>query len=235
MLMAIEPARPSRDAGGVSGALFAWFSPAFPTGGFAYSHGLETAAAEGLIEGEQGLGDWLEDILVSGAGWSDAVLMNLAYEAGLAMDAGAVAKVLALSAALSPSRERLAETLGQGEAFLAAVRGGWPDCARTPGLPSRVSYPVAAGCCAAGLGAPVRLALSAYLTGFATNLLAAGVRLSFCGQIGGVRILSRLGPVIADLVARGALAGEDDLGGCALFSDIASARHETLGGRLFLS
>ena len=29
--------------------LQAWFSPAFPTGAFSYSHGLETAIHEGLV------------------------------------------------------------------------------------------------------------------------------------------------------------------------------------------
>ncbi|MEI9891743.1 MAG: urease accessory UreF family protein [Caulobacteraceae bacterium] len=95
----------------MAGALFAWFSPAFPTGGFAYSHGIETAVAEGRIEGERGLAGWLEDILVHGAGWSDAVLLSLARRAG---DADALLRIAELAAALAPSRERLAETLGQG-------------------------------------------------------------------------------------------------------------------------
>jgi urease accessory protein len=228
MHMSIEPSE------AIAGTLFAWFSPAFPTGGFAYSHGLEAAAAEGAVEGEGGLCAWLEDILAQGAGWSDAVILNLAHGAVLADDAAELTRVAALSVALAPSRERLAEATGQGEAFLAAVRAGWPDHA-PPRQSVRVTYPVAAGAATASLGAPVRLALSAYLTGFCANLIAAGVRLGFCGQSGGVRILSHLGLLIADLAARGARAGEDDLGGCALAADIASMRHETLSGRLFLS
>ena len=64
-----------------AGALFAWFSPAFPTGGFAYSQGLETVVAEGYVRGERGLAGWLEDILQHGSGWSDAVLLSLAHRA----------------------------------------------------------------------------------------------------------------------------------------------------------
>ena len=214
-----------------AGVLFAWFSPAFPTGGFAYSHGLEAAAAEGLIVDEANMGGWLADVLAYGAGWTDAVLMNLAWQA---LDAKALGAVAELAAALSASRERLAETTGQGEAFAAAVRQGWPALA-PPTLPTPISYPVAAGWSAAALGAPAVTALGAYLTGFTANLIAAGVRLSVCGQIGGVRILAALGPLIAELSARAARAGEADLANCALFSDIASMRHETLPGRLFLS
>ena len=49
----------------ISAALFAWFSPAFPTGGFAYSHGLEAAAAEGQVTDERSLAQWLEGVLVA--------------------------------------------------------------------------------------------------------------------------------------------------------------------------
>ena len=218
------------DAGGV---LFAWFSPAFPTGGFAWSHGLETAAAEGLVSDEHALGDWLQDILVHGSGWNDAVLFALAYSAAASGDVAALEDVAALAAALAPSRERLAETLGQGEAFLAAVRTGWPAAA--PDLKGRAPYPVAAGAACALIGAPLGAALGAYLTTFCANLIAAGVRLSACGQSGGVRVLARLHPLIARSAARAEMAEEDDLGACALAADIASMRHETLEGRLFLS
>ncbi len=94
--------RPSPDAG--AGTLFAWFSPAFPTGGFAWSHGLETAAAESLIAGETGLGDWLEDILELGGGWTDAVLFALAHGAARARDDAELKRMAELARALAPSR-----------------------------------------------------------------------------------------------------------------------------------
>ncbi|WP_293675846.1 urease accessory protein UreF [uncultured Phenylobacterium sp.] len=212
--------------------LFAWFSPAFPTGGFAWSHGLEAAAAHPAAD-EAWLGAWLEDVLMRGGGWSDAVLMNLAWNAGQTRDVGAWRDVGVLAMALCSSRERRAETLGQGDAFVAAVREGWPALA-PPGLEA-TPYPVTAGWSTAALGAPATDAIAAYLTGFAANLIAAGVRLSLCGQAGAVRILARIAPRIANLAARAATASEDDLGGCAIAADIAAMRHETLDGRLFLS
>ena len=227
------PMRMTIDRADAGGVLFAWFSPAFPTGGFAWSHGLETTAAEGLASDDVALGDWLEDILIHGAGWNDAVLFAMAYRAAQAGDAAGLDDIAALAAALAPSRERLAETLGQGEAFLAAVRTGWP--AATPDLKRRAAYPVAAGAACALAGAPLRAALTGFLTAVCANLIAAGVRLSACGQSGGVRVLARLHPLIGLSAARAETAGEDDLGGCALSADIASMRHETLEGRLFLS
>jgi urease accessory protein len=228
MFMTIDPPRTD-----VSGVLFAWFSPAFPTGGFGYSHGVEAAAADGRILSEADLLAWLADILNHGAGWTDAVLFALAHRAARSGDAARLTDLADLAAAFAPSRERLAETLGQGSAFLVAVREGWPDA--TPHLADQVAYPVAAGACCGQIGAPAPVALQAYLTGFCANLIASGVRLSLSGQKGGVRILSALGPQIAELALRAAQAEEDDLGGCAFGSDIASMRHEVLEGRLFLS
>lgn len=228
MFMTIDA--PRADAAGV---LFAWFSPAFPTGGFGYSHGIESAAADGRIGGEAELLAWLAAVLNQGAGWTDAVLFALGHRAARDGDTARLADLAALGAAYAPSRERLAETLGQGAAFLAAVREGWPEAAS--GLADSIAYPVAAGACCGRIGASLPAALRAYLTGFAANLIAAGVRLSLCGQKAGVRILAALGPQIGRLALRASEAGEDDLGGCAFGSDIASMRHEVLEGRLFLS
>jgi urease accessory protein len=234
MRMTIEPLTTAWTEAASAGALFAWFSPAFPTGGFAYSQGLETVVAEGRVQGERSLAGWLEDILEYGPGWLDAVLLSLAHRAAAADDEAALLHAAHLAAALAPSRERLAETLGQGEAFLMAVRAGWPD-AVPAALPPRAAYPIAAGAASGSIGAPVSSALIAYLTGLTANLIAAGVRLGLCGQSGGVRILSGLGPLIADLALKAQDAGEDDLGGCALACDIAGMRHEILHTRLFLT
>ena len=232
--MSLEPRRALETEDAVASSLFAWFSPAFPVGGFAYSHGLEAAAAEGVVGGERDLAAWLEAVLSVGGGWNDAVLLNAAHALALTGDKAGLIALADVAQALTPSRERLAETVGQGEAFLAAVQGGWPH-ARCPALPDRTPYPVAAGAACALLGAPARLSLTAFLTGFFANLIAAGVRLSLTGQAGGVRILSGLGPVIVDVAGRAAASSLDDLGGCAFGSDIAAMRHETLNGRLFIS
>jgi urease accessory protein len=213
--------------------LFAWFSPAFPTGGFAYSHGLETAVAEGLIDSEAALTDWIEGILLHGAGWSDAVLLAAAHAAVRGGDSKGLAEVAGLAAAMAPCKERLAESLGQGEAFLRAVRAG--GLAAAPMVADRTALPVAAGAATARVGADVETALIAYLNGFAANLIAAGVRLSVCGQTGAARTLAAVSPTVVALAARAARSSLDDLGGCAFGSEIAAMRHEALPTRLFIS
>src|SRR5262245_40022718 len=84
--------------------LFAWLSPAFPVGAYAYSHGLEQAVEDGDIADGDTLRDWLIDVLQHGAGRNDAILLRHAHRAG-----AAVTVLNDLAIALAPSRERRME------------------------------------------------------------------------------------------------------------------------------
>jgi urease accessory protein len=55
------------------------------------------------------------------------------------------------------------------------------------------------------------------------------------GHTDAVKVDAALEPVILATAERAAGSSLDDLGACALASDIAAMRHETLDGRLFLS
>ena len=85
-------------------SLMQWLSPAFPTGAFAYSHGMEWAISVGDISDAASAEGWLSDVLRFGAGWQDAVLLACALRGEDVADH---------ACALAPSRERLAETLDQ--------------------------------------------------------------------------------------------------------------------------
>ena len=63
-------------------SLIQWLSPAFPTGGFAYSHGLEVVIADGRLRTAADLRLWLTDILRLGAGRQDAILLAHALRGG---------------------------------------------------------------------------------------------------------------------------------------------------------
>jgi UreF len=96
--------------------LVQWLSPAFPTGAFAYSHGLEFEVSLGRVTSAADLADWLQDVLGFGAGWQDAVLLSQALE----RDAD-LSELASLAQALAPSAERLLETMEQGTAFARAT------------------------------------------------------------------------------------------------------------------
>ena len=213
--------------------LLTWLSPAFPTGGFAYSHGLEWAVEAGDIKTEGDLAAWLDDVLRHGAGRTDAILLRHAHRADALP---ALASVAELAAAAQPGRERQAETLGQGGAFaLAAAVWGAPLLADLLAADGPVPYPVAVGALAAAHGVAEDDAALGFLHAFTANLVSAAVRLVPLGQTAGLRVLARLEAAVADVTADSRAADLDDLGGACFRSDIAAMRHETQYTRLFRS
>lgn len=208
--------------------LLAWLSPAFPTGAFAYSHGLEWAVECGDITDGASLLVWLTDVLAHGAGRSDTVLLRHAHRA--ASDPAALAGIAELALATAPSRERQAEALDQGRAFLLAARA-WS----APALPARTPYAVAVGALASNHGIAEDDTAAAYLQTFASTLISAAVRLVPLGQTAGLHVLAGLEPVILATAAATGSATLDDLGGCAFRSDLAAMHHETQYTRLFRS
>jgi urease accessory protein len=203
-----------------------WFaSPAFPTGGFAYSHGLEWAVEAGDVHTEPHLLAWLEIYLRAGAGWTDAILARHAHRA--AHNAEALTELGDLAASMATSRERLLETVAQGEAFAAA--------AATWGNAPGAALPVAFGAFAARQGVSEHEACAAYLAAATGNLVSAGVRLIPLGQTAGLRVLRALEPTLAEITQATAAATLDDLGTACFAADIAAMRHETQHTRIFRS
>ena len=217
--------------------LMTWLSPAFPVGGFSYSHGLEWVVEAGRIEDAATLGYWIEDILVHGAGRSDAIFLAEAWRAVAANNVATLSEVIELAAAFAPSAERRLETLAQGAAFMTAVTAVWPHPAfdALGREHAEIAYPVAVGACAAAHGLPLPATAQAFVQAFAANLVSAGVRLVPLGQTDGLRVVARLEPLIPRIVASSLAASLDDVGGIAVMADIASMRHETQYTRLFRS
>ena len=106
--------------------LAVWFSPMFPVGAFAYSHGLEWAHEAGDIADAEDLRDWLTTLVERGALHNDAIILAAAYRAALLSDARELVDINELALALATSRERRLETATQGSAFLLAIRKSWP-------------------------------------------------------------------------------------------------------------
>lgn len=197
-------------------------SPAFPTGAFAYAQGLEWAMDSGAVRDGASLAAWLGDVLEFGSGWSDAVILSLALRPGA--DHAALAE---LAGAMCLTAERLTEVMEQGAAF-ARVAGGLTGASSEP-----APLPVAVGRACAGLGLHAAEIIGLYLQGQTLALVQAAVRFLPLGQSEGQRVLADLSPLILRLAARAADASEDDLGGCAIGAEIASARHEIMETRIF--
>ncbi len=206
----------------------AWLSPAFPTGAFAYSHGLEWAVQSGDISDETSLHAWLGETITHGTGRNDTILLRHAHRAG--DNTAMLTDIANLARATASCRERQSESLDQGRAFmLAAAPWGIPPA------PQRIPYPVAVGAVAAHHAIPEHATASAFLQAFTSNLISAAVRLVPLGQTAGLRVLAALEVAILKVASETKAATLDDLGGCAFRSDLAAMRHETQYTRLFRS
>jgi urease accessory protein len=215
-----------------------WFSPMFPVGAFAYSHGLEWAHEAGDIGDAEDLRDWLTTLVQRGALHNDAIVLGAAYRAALQGDAQRLAEINGLALAMATTRERRLETVTQGNAFLLAIRKSW-SCAALDllGEPSGedVTYPVAVALAVAGHQLALEATLDMFCLGFVSNLVSAAIRLGIIGQTDGQRVLAALMPIIRDTAQASGASNLDDLGGSVFRSDLASLCHETQYTRLFRS
>jgi urease accessory protein len=202
--------------------LLNWMSPAFPTGAFAYSHGLEWTIDCGDVQSADELRNWISDLVTRGSVWNDAVLFARCWEDDLDM-------LNDTALALCSSRERHLETTQLGRAFAIAAHVFAPQV--TDG--GELAYPVAAGRALAALRVNKEDALLAFLQGFCAALTSVAVRLVPLGQTRGLEVLRDLMPVITATAVRAGTATLDDLGSITLNADIAAMKHETLLSRVF--
>lgn len=203
--------------------LLNWMSPAFPTGSFAYSHGLEWAIEDGTVATATGLRSWIEDLMTRGSGWNDAVLFANCWR-------HEAVELNELALALAASSERHLETTQLGRAFRIAASAWMLPVALAEG---DIAYPVAAATACRAAGIDQTHALLAYLQGFGTALVSVAVRLVPLGQTQGLETLRDLMPAVAATAARAAHATLDDLGAIGIAADIAAMNHETLRSRVF--
>jgi urease accessory protein len=206
--------------------LLSWLSPAFPTGGFAYSAGLETVAHDS-VQTLADLQGWICGQIENGPVWNDTVLLAASWHAS---DPSELQEIADLTRALAVASERLDEINGQGTSFADASAHWLPET-----LPRDLPYMVALGAAAKQAGLPLLETLEAFLHAFAANQLQAAIRLSLTGQNGAAQILASLAPVISDAALRASMSTLNDLGSAGFLADIASMNHELLPSRLFRS
>lgn len=212
-----------------------WMSPSFPTGSFAYSHGLERAIEDGIVGDAGELTYWISDLLTRGSGWNDAVLFSQCWS-------NDPQELNDLALAMASSKERYLETTQLGRAFDNALGIIVPRKTLTSRTTAHrfageddIAYPIAAGFACHAAGMDRSPALLAFLQGFANTLVSVAVRLVPLGQTQGLQAIRDLMPVVVTTAERAALSTLADLGSITLSSDIAAMKHETQHSRIFRS
>ena len=198
-----------------------WLSPAFPIGGFAYSHGLEWAIDKGYVSNREELKKWISDLLEYGSLKNDAILIKLVLQGSDPKE------INELAMALCPASERLSETQLQGGAFCKIMREVWSLEI------DDLTLPIALALAAKNESIDQNLVVPAYLHSFCSNLISVAMRLIPIGQTDGQKTLRELSPLILDCVRAVAKSDKDDLGSACFFSDVSAMQHEYLQPRVF--
>ena len=112
--------------------LLAWASPAFPTGAFSYSHGLEAAADDGAVHDRATLEAWIAATIAYGSGRVDADILRDAWRAASDDDDVALAEANRRGCAYRATAELALESSQQGAAFMAAYEAAWSEHPHPP-------------------------------------------------------------------------------------------------------
>ena len=107
--------------------LQSWLSPAFPTGSYSYSHGLEWAVEAGHVNNSESLVDWLEADLCYGSGRNEAIFFNEAWRCTRDDDRARLFEIAELAAAFRGTSEFALESSQQASACNSMLRRVWPD------------------------------------------------------------------------------------------------------------
>ena len=218
-----------------------WLSPAFPIGGFSYSHGLEFAVEAGLVCDADTAERWAHTVVEHGSGRGDAILLAHAYRALELRERCRFVEIAELAAALRPTAELALESTAQGRAFLVAAQGAWPldEVARAVDRLEAASIapalPVAVAIVARAHGIPLETVLLLALGTFTAGIVSAAVRLVPLGQREALRVIAALEEPIVETSRRALTAPLDEVGSATPALDWCSMQHETQRTRLFRS
>jgi len=214
---------------------------AFPSGGFALSHGLESLVQDGTVRDEATLIDAIRALLAGQAGPTDAVALVGAHRAARAGDDETLWAVDRALLAAKLARESRQVSLRSGSRLLSLARNltDAPVIARfraangagaTPG-----TYPAVLGALLAALAVDEREAALLLLHGLVGNLTGAALRLLRFDHEGAQRVRTALAPLMAALADGACATSWREMASAAPRWEIAAMRHAYAETRLFVS
>jgi urease accessory protein len=212
----------------------------FPSGGYAFSSGLEAAVQGGAVRNAEDLSRYVVELITTGVGEREAVAVGLAHEAYLsgslesAVEADRELEAMKLgresrTASRQMGRQVMRLAVEQAtkhpllEEFLAAV-----EQERTPG-----HLAVTLGMTLAAAGWSKEDSIAAFLYQTATGYVSAAMKLLPVGQKEGQRLIDSWLDVIQQVSQRA--AQQRVFRSWSPVQDIYAMRHSRLESRLFRS
>lgn len=213
----------------------------FPTGGYAFSHGLEGLHAMGLVRDEADVHEFAHAHIEETLAQQDLPAGYHTHRLADTQDLEGLIRLDRLLTALKPVPAFHNASIRIGRQTLESALPLYPglfvlafhDAVRRGETPGHHAVAFAVATHAAGIDAPSAVAAfgSAALNGY----VAAAVRLGIIGQGAAQRIISDEEPVLEAALNAAAMLDIDDLGGYTPLIDIAGMRQPTLPARMFAS
>jgi urease accessory protein len=211
-------------------------SPVLPVGAYSYSEGLEQLVELGTIDSATKLQSWLEAELNLGSMAIEGAMLCRAYRAVQQNDPAQLKYWNNWWSAARETHELRQQSWQMGRSLIRLLRSLDPTIAPWfEPLTPEVNWAIGFGIAAAHWEIDLAAAVLAYLQGWATNLMGAGVKLVPLGQTAGQQLLWDLAPVLGETVDRVMALGDGDLVSCSWGVALASSQHEMQGVRLFQS
>jgi urease accessory protein len=212
----------------------------FPSGGYAYSSGLEAAVQEGAVRNAKDFEEYVEDTLRGGVATREAVAVSLSCEAirkkklALALKADAELEAMKIGyesrqASRQMGRQvmRIAADRDQPHSMLRSFQAEITE-SRTPG-----HFPVCLGLTLATNGWSRTDAVAVFLYQTAVGFVSAAMKLLPIGQREGQRLLAQWTPLFIELSRQ--VPVRLDMHSWTPIQDIFAMRHGRLESRLFRS
>ena len=212
----------------------------FPSGGFAFSSGLEAAVKAGAVRDGKEFAAYVEDLLVHGIARREAIAVAVAHQAAIH---GRLSQALAVDRmleAMKLGRESRLASRQMGRQIIKAAAEQLHDHrplvdyrtaveeGRTPG-----HVPVAVGLTLASCGWSRQDTVAAFFYQTAQGMVSAAMKLLPVGQQQGQQLLAGWGPLITQLSHR--VTPETEFASWSPVHDIYAMRHSRLESRLFRS
>ncbi|MBA2247477.1 MAG: hypothetical protein H0W23_05065 [Chloroflexia bacterium] len=213
----------------------------FPTGGYAFSHGLEGLHGLGLVRDAAGVESFARTHVEESLGGIELPVVWRAWHAAMDGDHAGLAALDALLDALKPVPVHRVASTRIGRRFLesAASLVATDTVASYRDLVAAGTasghHAVTFGIVTAGAGIPASEATLAFGWASLQGYVAAAVRLGVIGQTAAQAIIRDLHPALIDAIDAASRMELDELGGYAPLIDLAGLRHAAITNRLFTS
>lgn len=203
---------------------------AFPSGGFAFSSGLEGAHRDGMVQDEGDVAAFVTEQLEGNWHRRDRVLLRRAWAVPDPSSVDTFAEVVATMSVLrEASRRAGAATI---TTFAAVIDPGLADYRSrvlAGAAPGHLAVAQAVCFRAAGLTLETAEAVAAWQV--VSGITGAALRLGICGHLSAQRVVSSMNPLLLDVLQR---QPPTEPAAFTAYADIAAQRHDD-GARLFAS